>query len=193
MGNNICKCQVFDSGNKSEKNLSREYTPKTSSKYISLNMQNNNLSGLNSTKNFHSFSKYRNIDKNNISTSNITNQFIIYNNDEKNKINEYEINAKNVNIEDNKYKNELNHSLYDDIKNYNDNQNIINNNNNNSNINIEDNKLQNNNNLLKNNKTKNGRNSDEVYKILLFTQSTKKLNESDLNSIIRKPTLKEYK
>ena len=175
MGNNYCKCQICDSNNnKLEKDLSRDFssTPKTLSinNNFSFNFQKDYLSGINSSKHFQSSSIF----KNNISPSNLSGQ---KKNSIKNNIN------KNENIINNKEK-ILNCSVYDDDNNKNENLK------NKGELNKINDKQYNY--LIIN---RNINNNICIYKRnnLLLSQSTKKINESDLNSIIRKSTIHEYK
>ena len=176
MGNNSCKCEDYFSNNKKlEKNLSKDniYTPKTSAK-------NNNFSY--STNNFKSSSNIKNLKYNNRPLNALDIYKIPKNTNDKTYSN-------NLNKDDNK-NNFMNNSLHDDINN------TLNKNDNNSKkskkiINVNEKKYDFSDNNNKTNKYR--RNYDDIYKNLIISQSTKRLDESDLNSVIRKSTINEYK
>ena len=204
MGNNACNCDFTPSSNISEKNLSRDI--KTAQKilkkcnYTTFILNN---SGFDSTKNFQSSSK-NNIFCNNYNPSNISNlnktpkneNIKIYeeknsektnneiNNNQNNSFNETNISILNINNNINNYINNNDNS---------DSHKILKRNKTNINkIEINDNMLIYEDDKLINNSGKNKR-KNEVYKTLLMSQSTKRLSESDLNSVIKRPTIDEYK
>ena len=185
MGNNSCECNdCYTNKNQTEQNLSHEYIgrQKTLSKNnISFILQNNYILGISSTNNYPSTTKFKSLYKNNSPSNlsstryNVSNKNISQINNEKDfiKLND-DINQKNE---------ETNYKLND--KSIENNINI-------NNINNIDNNLKYDINLFKNNENKNRRKND-VFKNILLSQSTKRLNESDLNSVIRKSTIREYK
>ena len=182
MGNHSCACDFCHTNYKSEQNLSREYisTEKNSNKdsNISIFFQNKYMLGLNSnpTNIFPSTTKIKNLNKNKSPSSEL-NQLKSSNNE-----------IKNDEIEQRKKINENNEKLQqkDDNNNkINDKKKMK------SNIKTKSFEFEKKN-LYVDNIFKNKRKNIDLKNIWL-SQSNKVLNESDLNSVLLKSTVYEYK